>query len=161
MAEIDEMFTIDPPPPAAITGTACFEARNAVRRLRSRARSQSSSLVSTTVPTKARPMLFTSTFSPPKASTAARTIASQSAERVQSAANTSAVPPSDSMRAFVSPARSGTRSTHRTRAPSRASTTADARPVPTPGPGVDPAPVTIATFPSTRPARSAIRSSSG
>jgi hypothetical protein len=28
--------------------------------------------------------------------------------------------------------------------------------VPTPGPGMDPAPVTMATFPSTRPARSLI-----
>ena len=35
-------------------------------------------------------------------------------------------------------------------------TTALAFPVPIPGPGVDPAPVTIATFPSTRPVRSVI-----
>ena len=49
-AEIDAMLTIAPEPCAAITGTAYLDARNAVRRLMSKARSQSSSLVSTTVP---------------------------------------------------------------------------------------------------------------
>src|SRR5918998_2722212 len=151
-ADIEEMFTIDPPPPAAMTGMAYFDARNVVRRLMSSARSQSSSEMSTTVPTEARPMLLTSTSTVPNASTARWTIASQSAARVASAWTTRASPPSFSISSFVSSARSAYRSTSTTFAPSRASTTAVALPVPTPGPGVEPAPVTIATLPSTRPA---------
>ena len=57
------------------------------------------------------------------------------------------------MRLRVSSARSRRMSATRTRAPSRAMTMAVARPVAMPGPGVEPAPVTIATFPSTRPRR--------
>ena len=139
-AEIDEMLTIDPEPWSAITGTAYFDARNAVRRLMSSVWSQASSVVSTTVPTAASPMLLTRMSTVPNASTAARTIASQSAALVTSAANTSALPPSSSIMRRVSSARSGCRSTSSTLAPSRASTTAVALPVPMPGPGVEPAP---------------------
>ena len=53
------MFTMAPEPLAAITGTACLEARNVVRRLTASDRSQSSSLVSTTLPWIAAPMLLT------------------------------------------------------------------------------------------------------
>ncbi len=147
------MLTIEPAPRSAMTGTAYLEARNAVRRLMSSARSQASSVVSTTVPSAARPMLLTRMSTPPNASTAARTMASHCAATVTSAAKTSAVPPSFAMMSRVSSARSGCRSTSSTRAPSRASSTALAFPVPMPGPGVDPAPVTMAIFPSTRPAR--------
>ncbi len=153
-AEIDATLTIAPAPRSAITGTAYLDARNAVRRLMSKARSQASSVVSTTVPSDASPMLFTRMSTVPKASTAALTIASHSAARVTSAPNTLALPPSSSIICRVCSARSGCRSTSRTLAPSRASTTAVALPVPIPGPGIEPAPVTIATLPSTRPTRS-------
>src|SRR5690349_14293991 len=63
------MLTIAPPR-AAITGTAYLEARNAVRRLTAKAWSQASSVVSTTVPSEASPMLFARMSTVPKASTA-------------------------------------------------------------------------------------------
>ena len=53
------MFTIAPEPFAAMTGIALLLARNIVLRLRFRTRSQSASLVSTTFPATATPMLFT------------------------------------------------------------------------------------------------------
>ena len=85
-------------------------------------------------------MLFTRMSTVPKAPTATRTIASHTAACVQSPPNTSALPPSSEIIRRVISARSGWRSTSSTLAPSRASTTAVAFPVPIPGPGVDPAP---------------------
>jgi hypothetical protein len=51
------MFTIAPEPFAATTGTALLLARNIVVRLRFRTRSQSASLVSTTSPATATPIV--------------------------------------------------------------------------------------------------------
>src|SRR5215813_2191534 len=86
-------------------------------------------------------------------SRAAATIARQSAARVTSAANTLASPPSVAICFAVSSAFSALRSTHSTRAPSRAKSRAAALPLPRPGPR-EPAPVTMATLPSRRPATS-------
>ena len=117
--------------------------------------SQSSSSTSTTVPVLMTATLFMSTSSLPYRWTAASTIARQSSELDTSASNTDASPPSSAMMADVSSARPASRSTSSTRAPSRANSTDVALPVPYPGP-LEPAPVTIATLPSSRALPSAM-----
>ena len=69
--------------------------------------------------------------------------------------NVEASPPSDWMMSSVSLARSSTWSTSSTLAPSRAMRMAAALPLPMPSP-LDPAPVMIATLPSSLGARSAM-----
>ena len=156
-AEIDEMLTIEPPPRSTMTGTACFEARKAVRRLMSRARSQSSSLVSTTVPTNGPADVVHEDV--------------EAAERVDRgphhrlAVGRPGAVGRRTPRRCRPRTRSAPWSPRPARAPGRRTAPrrprgASTRPTPCrcrrPGPGVDPAPVTMATLPSTRPARSAI-----
>src|SRR5437879_10044265 len=71
-----------------------------------------------------------------------------------SAASDEATPPSSTICATVSSARSAIRSTQSTLAPSRANSTAMARPLPMVSPGVWPAPTTTAVLPSIRPVTS-------
>src|SRR5271165_2262692 len=71
--------------------------------------------------------------------------------RITSPARLRAVPPSPWMIAAVSSAAASARSTHATRAPSRAKATAAAFPLPQPGPD-DPAPKTIAVLSFSRSA---------
>jgi hypothetical protein len=78
-------------------------------------------------------------------------MALQSAARVTSAANASAVPFSFLIWATVSSARAISASAQRTLAPSLAKRIAVALPLPIPGPR-EPAPVTIATLSFRRPA---------
>ena len=80
---------------------------------------------------------------------------SQSSSLVMSPAIVDASPPSDSIIRSVSLARSSIWSTSSTLAPSRAIRIAAAFPFPIPSP-LDPAPVMIATLPSSLGARSAI-----
>ena len=86
--------------------------------------------------------LLTKMSTVPYWETAACTIRGASDRSLRSAVTMSASPPSDSIMFRVSLARSSNLSTSTTRAPSRANSTAMARPVPRPGP-LDPAPVTI------------------
>ena len=83
---------------------------------------------------------------------AACAMRSQSSRLVMSPWKTDASPPSDLMISSVSSARDSTWSTSRTLAPSRAIRIAAALPLPIPSP-LDPAPVMIATLPSS-PGRS-------
>src|SRR5579885_1248083 len=81
-ADDDDRLTIAPDPFLAITGMACFDARNTVRALMSKARCHSSSDRSTTLPNDAKPRLLTRMSRVPKVSTAASTIALQSSDLV-------------------------------------------------------------------------------
>src|SRR3989441_11157764 len=113
-------------------------------------RSQSSSVVSSRSFRDSIPTLLWRMSRPPHRSTAALTMPAHSPARVTSAAWASASPPSAWMSPAVSSARSFTWSTQRTRAPSRAKRIAAALPFPRPGPR-EPAPVTIAILPLSRP----------
>src|SRR5690606_13719829 len=98
------------------------------------------------------PTLFCSRSRRPYWSRHARMAACTCASSVTSAWNAAASPPASWMAAAVSSAASRDRSITSTRAPSRASTMAVARPLPIVSPGVWPPPKTAATFPSTLPA---------
>src|ERR1700733_7836733 len=76
---------------------------------------------------------------------ASSTIALMSRSLVTSASNAIALPPSASIIPAVSCAEDRLRSTHSTKAPSRAKVSAVARPLPMPSPGLWPAPTTMAT----------------
>src|SRR5262245_57866673 len=161
------MLTIAPPrarfsaPPRAancrtMCGSAALVARNMLLRLTRTTRSQSASLISSGPPTSTMPTLLCSTSSAPKRARQVSTIAATSAVRDTSPAKTSHVPPSPATIARVSSAASRRRSTASTFAPSRANSAAVALPLPQPGPD-EPAPVTIAARPSSRPPMSASR----
>src|ERR1700730_4356257 len=75
---------------------------------------------------------------------ASSTIALMSRSLVTSASNAIALPPSASIIPAVSCAENTLRSTHSTKAPSRAKVSAVARPLPMPSPGLWPAPTTMA-----------------
>ena len=152
---MDDMLMMEPPPLSIIFGMAYLLHRTMLLTLTAMTKSQSSSLTSSTEPRREMPTLLSSTSRRPHRSTAASTIRRQSSALMTLASNTSASPPSSRIMARVSSARACTLSTKRTLAPSRANRTAAALPLPTPGP-LEPAPVTIATFPSSRPLRSGI-----
>src|SRR5262245_4237079 len=86
----------------------------------------------------------------PKRSSAAVTSRAAAASLVMSVSNAHASPPSSLIIFTVVSAEPRSRSATHTRAPSRASTTAVARPLPIVCPGVWPPPTTIAALPSTR-----------
>src|SRR3984885_2681595 len=71
-------------------------------------------------------------------------MALRSRSLVTSASKAIALPPLDSIRSAVSCADARLRSTHSTKAPSRAKVMAVARPLPMPSPGLWPAPTTMA-----------------
>src|SRR5581483_10540114 len=130
-----------PPPAAAIAGTANLLHRNTPLTFTAISASQSSSLVSSTVPLRQMPALLTRMCSAPKRSTAPSTIRRQSAARLTSARRATARSP---ISAAVSRAAASSTSPTTTLAPSSAKARAIARPLPAP------APVTIATFPFNR-----------
>src|SRR3984885_15525560 len=76
---------------------------------------------------------------------ASSTMALRSRSFVTSASKAIALPPLASIRSTVSCAEAKLRSTHSTKAPSRAKVIAVARPLPMPSPGLWPAPTTMAT----------------
>src|SRR3989454_1317167 len=133
-----------------MAGTAACVARNIDLRSTPMTRSHSSSDVSSKSLRDSIPTLLWRMSRPPHCSTAVLTIAAHSAARVTSAAWASASPPSARISPALSSARSFTWSTQRTRAPSRAKRIAAALPFPRPGPR-EPAPVTIAILPPSRP----------
>jgi len=94
------------------------------------------------------PTLFCRKSIRPHASTQAEANPRQSPALVQSPATVSHTPPSSEISLAVSRAESMSRSASITRAPSRASSSEAARPVPMVSPGDCPAPTTIPTFPS-------------
>ena len=150
---MEEMLMMDPPPTSIMRGMANLLHMTMVFTFTAMMWSQSSSDTSTTVPRREMPTLLSRMSSRPYRSMQASTIRSQSAARVTSACTVDATPPSAWIISIVSAARSSVMSTSRTFAPSRANSVAVARPLPTPGP-LEPAPVTIATFPSSRGLRS-------
>src|SRR5213594_1911191 len=147
---IDDTQITAPPPRRAIAGTAACVARNIDLRSTAMTRSHSSSVVSSRPLRDSMPTLLWRMSTPPQRSTAALTIAAHSAARVTSAAWAVVLPPSARIAATVSSARSFIWSAHRTFAPSRAKSRAVALPFPRPGPR-EPAPVTIAILPLSRP----------
>src|SRR3989449_964372 len=139
-----------PPARATIAGTAACVARNIDLRSTPMTRSHSSSDVSSKSLRDSIPTLLWRMSRPPHCSTAVWTIAAHSAARVTSAAWAIASPPSARISRALSSARSFTWSAQRTLAPSRAKRMAVALPFPRPGPR-EPAPVTIAILPASRP----------
>src|SRR3954454_13055066 len=137
------MFTIEPPPPSSIVGIAARIPRHTPDRFTSRTSRQSSSEMSPAEPGMATAALLTMPSSRPWRSTAASTSASTSADDRTSVRWNDA--PAPIAPATSRPPSSST-SPRTTTAPSLASASADARPMPVA------APVTATTFPSTRPA---------
>src|SRR5262249_45521379 len=135
-----------------ITGSTHLHARNMLLRFTVWMRSQSSSRRCTGPESPAPiPTLLCNTSIRPNRSRHASVIARQPSRRDTSATAIPLWPPSETTCAWVSRADDSSRSTIKTRAPSRANSNAVARPLPIVSPGVCPAPVTIATFPSSRP----------
>ena len=85
------------------------------------------------------------------------TAAAQSSSRETSPANTSAAPPSAAIAAAVSSAARASRSSSMTRPPSRAKSSALARPLPIFSPAVWPAPAISAILPASRPGSGGIQ----
>ena len=145
-AEIDETFTMAPPPFCRMAGMACLAIRNMLSTLTCITRRQLSSVSSTTVPRLPMPTLLSSRSSRPNRSSAVLTIAAQSALLVTSACTATALPPPSSIIVTVRSASARSRSTTTTWAPTRDNKIAAARPLPMPSPAAPP-PVTIATLP--------------
>src|SRR5262245_25272094 len=150
MAAMEETQVIAPPR-FSIAGTAAWVASSIDLRSIAITRSHSSSVVSMRSRRDSTPTLLCRMSSPPHRLTTWLTMRLQSAARVTSAPNASAVPPSAAIIFTVSSARPTSASTHSTFAPSRANRIALALPLPRPGPR-EPAPVTIATLSFSRPA---------
>src|ERR671911_278527 len=136
---------IDPPPVLSISGIAARMPRHTPMRLTSSTRRNSSSLISSAVPGIATPTLLNITSRRRHPSTASRTRASTSDIFVTSARTNIASPPASRISCAALSPRSSATSPITTRAPSTARAFADARPMPFAPP------VTIATFPSSRP----------
>src|SRR4051794_23427416 len=144
-----EMFTIEPPPAARISGIAYLLAHtvpvNAIARMLANVSlSIWSTWVSLPLPASSEMALLTSVVSGPKVSTAARTASATSSSMPLSARMYRARPPESCTAAATSPPRSSDRPVNATAAPSAASI----RTTPAPIPRVPP--VTSATFPSSR-----------
>ena len=138
---------ITPLPWARMTGRACLQARTTPRKLTAMIRSKASVEISVTgasPPVTLIPTLLWRISSRPRCSLQWLTAASRLASSTTSAATASPCPPSRCISSTVSCAESMSRSTASTWAPSRANSNAVARPLPMVGPGVWPAPTTIA-----------------
>ena len=146
---------IEPPPVSIIRGIAWREVSTMLFRFKVMILSQSSRAISVTRSRWLLPTLLSSMSSRPYSETAKSTSALHSSSLRTSAANAEAIPPSASISASVSLARSIFISPRTTFAPSRANNVAVAFPLPIPS-LLEPAPVTIATFPSSRGRRSFI-----
>ena len=151
-AAIEETFVIAPLCRSFITGSAAFAISSAPPAFTRMICSQASSSIHSAQPSPvAMPTLLWTTSSPPNRSTAVDTKRRQSSSALTSPSATTASPPSPAIASRVASAESLSRSTSTRRAPSRENRIAVARPLPISSPGVCPAPVTIATFPSNLP----------
>src|SRR5437764_4338547 len=147
------MFTIEPPLSRS-TGSACLQASHVPVRLTATLRTKAStvsSVAGASPSARLAPTLLCRMSSRPRRSWATATSRRTASSSVTSASTAHARPPSFAIRSTVSWAESRRRSATTTRAPSRASTSAVARPLPNVPPGVCPPPTTIAVLPSTRP----------
>src|SRR6476659_7745212 len=140
------MQTIEPPPRAAIIGTAYLLTKNALVRLRSSCERQISSSILTRLPGSDRPTLLTRILSPPCSATNVSNTCLTWPEFVTSQAATCMRLPSPLTSACVSCAAASEISRPSTVAPCRANRTDIALPLPQPGPE-QPQPVISATFP--------------
>ena len=161
---IDEMFTIDPPPRSRITGMTALQVRHMPVRFTSKMRCHaSSSTLRGRAGRRCRCRRCCAGCRGRRSARAAAVgIVAHDASSVMSAAWPTASPPSSRIIATVSSADSRSRSTTRTRAPSRAKRIDVARPLPMVSPGVCPPPTTTATRPASRsPMRSLSHGSTG
>src|SRR5436190_1222681 len=137
----DEMLTIRPQPSSSISGTTAWQQLNVPVRLTSRMRFQSSRLIFRNGSNPWRPALFTRIVGRPRRARTSATPASICCRSVTSTVNPIDVPPAASILAAVSSAELPSRSNTATAAPSVASRSLMARPIP------EPPPVTIAVRP--------------
>src|SRR6202163_2263332 len=129
-------------------GIVYFAAKMQLLRLIATQRSIASSVMSESAaspPARLTPTLLCRMSMRPQRPCASATMALISASLVTSASKAIAVPPLAAIMSTVSCADLTLRSTHSTRAPSRAKVRAVARPLPMPSPGLWPAPTTMAT----------------
>src|SRR4051794_8782343 len=152
------MFTITPLACSRMTASACLIVIHVDLRLTVMIRSHAASSARCAGPSPPPPMptLLTRMSSRGQRAFAAAITAAQSSLRDTSARSAAAWPPSALIIATVSSARSSSRSTQRTSAPSRANRIAIARPLPIVSPGVCPAPTTMAVLSASRPGTSAV-----
>ena len=142
----DAVLTMAPPPCPSIWRTSYFMHSHTPVTLTAIVRSKSFWVQAVVdLPLPSIPALLNAQSSRPYASTARPTIASTSAEFETSARTNVAAPPAAVTCSTVSWPPASVTSATTTLAPSRAKTSAAARPIP------DPPPVTSATFPSTLP----------
>src|ERR1044071_2458999 len=130
-------------------GITSLQARMQLLRLIATQRSNASSVIlssSASPPDSDTPTLLCRMSTRPQRPIASATIFLMSAALVTSAWNAAAVPCLAAIRSAVSCADSSRLSTHSTLAPSRPKVSAVARPLPTPSPGLWPAPTTMATL---------------
>src|SRR6266851_1651967 len=148
MTAIEEMLMMAPLFCRRMIGITCFAAKIQLLRLIATQRSSASSVMSSSSaspPARLTPTLLCRMSMRPQRACASATMASMSASRVTSASKATAVPPLAPIMSTVSWADVRLWSTHSTLAPSRAKVSAVARPLPTPSPGLWPAPTTMAT----------------
>src|SRR5579883_603256 len=162
------MLMITPLFCSRMIGITCLAARMQLLRLIATQRSNASSVIlssSASPPASDTPTLLCRMSMRPQRACVSAAIALRSAFLVTSALKATAVPWLAPIMSTVSCADLRSRSTQTTLAPSRAKVRAVARPLPTPSPGLCPAPTTMATlscrrmfflpFPSSRPERAA------
>src|SRR6476646_6398637 len=143
------MLMITPLFCSRMIGMTCLAARMQLLRLIATQRSNASSVIlssSASPPASDTPTLLCRMSMRPQRACVSATIASRSALLVTSALKATAVPWLAPIRSTVSCADLRSRSTQTTLAPSRANVRAVARPLPTPSPGLWPAPTTMATL---------------
>src|ERR1700721_3050778 len=141
------MLMIAPLCCARMIGITCLAAKMQLLRLIATQRSSASSVKSSnsaSPPAMLTPTLLCRMSMRPHRFSVSSAMALRSAFFVTSALNATAVPPLAAIMSTVSWADARLRSTHSTRAPSRAKVSAVARPLPMPSPGLWPAPTTMA-----------------
>src|SRR5215510_6908595 len=139
--EIDEMFTMDPPPPCRMAGTACFMPRKTPLALMLMRVSQCVVLRVSRSYEPLIPALFTRMSTRPYAPTVVLTASCQSSSLATSSLTNCALPPSALIFSATARPSASITSATTTMAPSRAKMTASLSPIPCA------APVTIATLP--------------
>src|SRR3984957_17467552 len=141
-AATEPWLMIDPLPAATIERAATWEHTKVPLALTAKHRSQSSSVASITEPLLLTPALLYSTSTRPNSLVTWANAPSTWAGSARAAPPASALPPASAISPAVSLTAWVAMSTSATDAPSRANSTAAARPIP------DPAPVTTATLPA-------------
>jgi hypothetical protein len=144
------MLTMAPSPLVRRNGVAALLRTNAVVTLKWNERSRKPALVSRNGRGIVPPALFTTTSTRPNSPVAAATISSTASLSFTSVGSTSASRPNPRTSAATSSSCSLVRAASTTLAPASAKVRAIAAPMPRP------APVTIATFPSSRKASTAL-----